>query len=111
MRLPAETRLARHVSQQLLDAVRSAPERVVEITLKPEELGRVKMGISIGEGTISVSLVAERSETAELLRRHLEILNQEFKSLGPDRTRKMLTPVGEFCGNHGLVLLYAEVPQ
>ena len=54
----------------------------VEITLNPEELGRVKMSLSSVDGVISVMLTAERLETMDLLRRYATELSQEYQSLG-----------------------------
>lgn len=77
-----ELRMTRHVAAQLLDVARQLPDRPMEISLNPEELGRVKMTLSANENTISVTLMAERGETADLLRRNLETLSQEFRELG-----------------------------
>lgn len=54
----------------------------VEITLNPEELGRVRMSLSSGDRVISVTLTAERMETIDLLRRYATELSQEYQSLG-----------------------------
>jgi flagellar hook-length control protein FliK len=35
-------------------------------------------------GTLTLSITAERPETAELMRRHMDILNQEFSRSGLD---------------------------
>ena len=80
--LPQEPRLARHVAAQLVEAARILPDRPVELTLNPDELGKVRMTLSANEGAISVSLLAERAETADLLRRHIETLSEEFRALG-----------------------------
>ena len=79
---PQEIRLTRNVATQLIEVARALPDRPVEITLNPEELGKLRMTVMTSEGAISVSLLAERAETTELLRRHIEILSQEFQALG-----------------------------
>ena len=79
---PQEIRLTRNVATQLIEVARALPDRPVEITLNPEELGKLRMTVTTNEGGISVSLLAERAETTELLRRHIEILSQEFQALG-----------------------------
>ena len=58
------------------------PSRPVEITLSPEELGRVRLSVSASDGGIVVNVVAERPETLDLLRRHIDQLGQEFQALG-----------------------------
>lgn len=76
----AET--ARHVAGQIATAVSQQPGKVTEIALNPEELGRVRFSLSATEGTITLSILAERPETNDLLRRHIDVLAQEFRSLG-----------------------------
>ena len=78
----ASAETARHVANQLLMAVSSQPGRITEISLNPEELGRVRLSLAAAEGAITVNLLAERPETNDLLRRHIDILAQEFRALG-----------------------------
>ena len=70
------------IGRQLVEAVHRMPERPVELALNPEELGRVKMSISASDGGITVSLLAERPETLDLMRRHIDQLAREFQALG-----------------------------
>ena len=74
--------LPRQIAVQLMDAMRGNPDRPVELVLEPAELGRVRMSMAGGDGTMQVSLTIERMETADLLRRHIETLAQEFRQLG-----------------------------
>lgn len=74
--------LTRHISQQMIDILRSTSERPVEVSLSPEELGRVKLNIVGSEAGITVQILAERPETSDLLRRHIEILADDFRGLG-----------------------------
>ncbi len=86
--IPSEARpatepaIARQTALQIAEAARHLPDRPVEITLNPEELGRVRMTLSAADDAIVVTLAVERGETADLLRRHIETLAQEFRSLG-----------------------------
>lgn len=80
--LPAPGEGSRPPAHQLADAARPLPDGPVEVRLEPEELGRVRMLLSATDGTMNVSLAAEREETAVLLRRHLDELAQEFRELG-----------------------------
>jgi flagellar hook-length control protein FliK len=81
---PVTTRtdLAAHVMRQIADVAQHMPARPVEITLNPEELGRVRLTVSTHEGGITLNILAERPETADLLRRHIGQLGQQFQSMG-----------------------------
>jgi len=74
--------LPRHVAQQMATAVRSAAENSVEITLKPAELGRVHISMSTSEAGVVMHVTAERPETLELMRRHIDQLANEFQDIG-----------------------------
>ncbi|SFR51678.1 hook-length control protein FliK [Yoonia tamlensis] len=78
--MPAET--ARHAAAQIAVAVTERAGRPTEIALNPEELGRVRMTMSAVDTSLTLVVTAERQETADLLRRHIETLAQEFKDLG-----------------------------
>lgn len=78
--------LPRHVAAQLAEAVQRGagpgPERAVELMLNPAELGRVRISMAPGDGMIVVTVLAECGETLDLMRRHADILAQEFHDLG-----------------------------
>jgi len=74
--------LPRGVGLQLAEAASRFPDRPVELTLSPEELGRVRMTLSTVDGALTLSLSAERPETLELLRRHIDELARDFRALG-----------------------------
>jgi len=74
--------IPRHVARQLAEVVRQMPDRPVELTLNPDELGRVRLTFALTDGGINVAVLAERSETMDLLRRHIETLAREFRDLG-----------------------------
>ena len=73
---------AAFVGRQVAEALQKLPDRPVELALSPEELGRVKLSISAAENTITVNVMAERPETLDLMRRHIEQLAKEFETLG-----------------------------
>jgi len=73
---------ARAVASQVMDALSNAQSKKIEIALNPEELGRVRMVLSTTDAGISVSIVAERPETLDLMRRHIGQLTEEFRNLG-----------------------------
>lgn len=78
----AQPEIPRHIARQLADVARQMPERPVELTLNPHELGRVRLTFTLTDGGINVSVLAERGETMELMRRHIETLAQEFREMG-----------------------------
>lgn len=78
----ADAMAARQIAVQLADVAHRFPGRPVEITLNPEELGRVRMTLTASDTAVTVNLFAERGETAELLRRNIETLAQEFRAIG-----------------------------
>lgn len=70
------------LAQQLAGAMSQGRDRPVEVMLSPEELGRVRMTI-VSDGTgLTLTMVAERPETLDLLRRHIDILAQDFRDMG-----------------------------
>ncbi|MGH1330252.1 MAG: flagellar hook-length control protein FliK [Paracoccaceae bacterium] len=70
------------VAQQIAEAARALPDRPVELSLNPEELGRVRMTMHASEGAMSVVMAVERAETLDLMRRHIETLAAEFRAMG-----------------------------
>ncbi|MFT5741947.1 MAG: flagellar hook-length control protein FliK [Paracoccaceae bacterium] len=76
--------MARSASHQIAVAVTQQSDGQTEIRLNPEELGRVRLALSPLENGIVLTIAAERPETADLMRRHLDGLAQEFKALGYD---------------------------
>ena len=69
------------VTRQIADAVRNSDETRFEITLTPEELGKVRLVISPGERP-SVAVYAENRETLDLLRRNADLLDRELRDAG-----------------------------
>lgn len=74
--------VARAVSQQVAVAVTQQSDGQTEIRLNPEELGRVRLALNASETGITLTITTERPETADLMRRNLEGLAQEFRALG-----------------------------
>jgi flagellar hook-length control protein FliK len=73
---------ARHVANQIAVAITNTTGKTTEISLNPEELGRVRLSLSVSDGAITLNVLAERAETQDLLRRHMDQLAQEFRALG-----------------------------
>lgn len=82
--LPARPEAARVIATQMADALIKAQNNKVEIALNPEELGRVRLALSTTDTGILVVIAAERAETLDLMRRHIDQLADEFRNLGYD---------------------------
>ncbi len=78
----AQAEVARHVGGQLAVAVTQNRAGVTEVALNPQELGKVRMTMTAQDNAMILSIVAERPETQDLMRRHIDHLNQEFRNLG-----------------------------
>lgn len=70
------------VIRQIAQAVDGRRPSVIEIALSPPELGRVRMQLAPTETGLAVTVLAERAETAELLRRHGEDLLRDLRAAG-----------------------------
>jgi flagellar hook-length control protein FliK len=79
--------LPRHVAHQMAEAVhRNGGDRGVDLLLNPAELGRVRISLSPGDAGMTVQILADRPETLDLIRRNIDLLAQDFQSLGYDAT-------------------------
>lgn len=72
----------RMIATQLAEAFAAKGERNMEVSLNPEELGRVKMRVSTSETGIVMTIQTERPETGDLMRRHINELAEEFRKMG-----------------------------
>lgn len=79
---PSPRILAAHIATQVAQAAQAQPNGTTDVTLNPKELGQVRLSLQAVDTTISILIVAERPETAELMRRHIDTLAQEFRGLG-----------------------------
>lgn len=78
--------LPRHISMQVVTAIQRGPaEKNLELTLNPAELGRVRISLTPGDAGIVVTILAERPETLDMMRRHVDTLAQDFLGLGYGR--------------------------
>ncbi|MCX7565797.1 flagellar hook-length control protein FliK [Sulfitobacter sp. F26169L] len=79
---PLRSELPPHVARQMIEVMVQAVHRPVEIALSPQELGRVRMSIITDDGAITVNIIAERADTIDLMRRHIDQLGQTFRNMG-----------------------------
>jgi hypothetical protein len=70
------------VAGQVAVAITTTRERQVELRLDPPELGRVQIQLDTSDGGLRAVIVAERTETHDLLRRHAEALERELAEAG-----------------------------
>jgi hypothetical protein len=80
--LHSGTHLSQHIARQIAEALQQVPSRPVEISLNPEELGRVRLAMHATETGIVVNVLAERPETIDLMRRHIASLQGAFQDIG-----------------------------
>jgi flagellar hook-length control protein FliK len=78
----ARTETPAAIGRQMAEALQKLADRPVEVSLNPRELGRVRMSIAAAEAGITVSVVVERPETLDLMRRNIDQLAREFQSIG-----------------------------
>ncbi len=81
---PATAQLVAHQIAAALSDGRSEAGGPVELTLDPPELGRLRMHVTEIAGVMTLTIHADRPETADLMRRHLDLLAQEFAEAGLD---------------------------
>ncbi|MEX0369535.1 MAG: flagellar hook-length control protein FliK [Tateyamaria sp.] len=70
------------VAHSIAEAMKTSPERQIEITLRPVELGTVRMTMVPQDNGMSVLITAERGETLDLMRRNIDDLNRALSDLG-----------------------------
>ncbi len=75
--------LPRNIAAQIAQAMQHGrAERPMELVLSPAELGRVRISMQASEGGMTVQVIADRPETLDLMRRHIDVLAQEFHDIG-----------------------------
>ncbi|MDE4134557.1 flagellar hook-length control protein FliK [Phaeobacter sp. QD34_3] len=74
--------MPRMIATQLAEAFAAKGERNMDVSLNPEELGRVKMRVSTSDTGIVMTIQTERPETGDLMRRHINELAEEFRRMG-----------------------------
>ena len=82
--IPLRADLAPHVARQIGEAMTQASHRPTEIALSPKELGRVQMSVLADDGAVTINILAERPDTLDLMRRHIDQLGQTLRSMGYD---------------------------
>jgi hypothetical protein len=82
---PARAEMAQSAAMQIAAAIQKGGpggKPGIELTLSPQELGRVLLTFTQSETGMVVNVHADRAETLELLRRNIDMLAQEFRDIG-----------------------------
>lgn len=72
------------VVRQITDMLPRLSDRAVEIRLSPEELGTVRLQLVQSDQGLVVHVHAERPETLDLLRRHIDQLARHLEASGQE---------------------------
>lgn len=68
---------------KLIDQLVFKGDGKIDIMLSPKDLGKVEFSFqSHDKSGLSIVILAERDETAALVRRHIDVLTKEFERLG-----------------------------
>lgn len=83
-RLPSPPpEILRQNIRHIAETTRHLDRGTIEITLSPEELGHVRLTVKSHDITgTTVVLQADRPETLDLMRRHVELLAQDMRDFG-----------------------------
>lgn len=81
-KLAQPTQTPAQIVRQLSEAARTSDDKMIELTMDPPELGRVRMTLSEVGGLMTVNISAENQATTELMRRHIDMLRKDFQELG-----------------------------
>ncbi|MBL9058687.1 MAG: flagellar hook-length control protein FliK, partial [Mangrovicoccus sp.] len=98
------------IGSQIADGIRQARDGSIEISLSPEELGSLHMTISGDDLNLQVRIHADRPETEGLLRRHIALLQQDFRDLGYGQVAFDFGPRQDQPARFGMGSLDQEIP-
>ena len=71
---------------QISTVISNTSKGTVEIRLDPPELGRVIISITQSDSGLSATIISEKPEISDLLRRHAELLSRELSKSGFSET-------------------------
>ncbi|EET48898.1 flagellar hook-length control protein FliK [Thalassobium sp. R2A62] len=71
-----------HITQQVAAAIAQSSGGSIEITLNPEQLGRVRVLLTPSDNGTLVALQSERPDVLDALRRHIDLLAQDLGDAG-----------------------------
>ncbi|MDP5218296.1 flagellar hook-length control protein FliK [Ruegeria sp. 2205SS24-7] len=97
---PAQAETARAIAAQINDVLIRRGNGSFELALRPEELGRVRVLMKPIEGAMTLTIIAERPETLDLMRRHIDQLASEFRDMGYSAVHVDLSGAGDGKGDN-----------
>ena len=75
--------ILQQIAPKLIDQLVFKRDGKIDIILSPKDLGKVEFSFqSHDKSGLSIVILAERDETAALVRRHIDVLTKEFERLG-----------------------------
>jgi len=75
--------IMQQIVPKLIDQLVFKGDGKIDIMLSPKDLGKVEFSFqSHDKSGLSIVILAERDETAALVRRHMDVLTKEFERLG-----------------------------
>ncbi len=100
MSQPAATQpqVAQQVFAQIMVAVEQAKTNDIEITLDPEDLGKVRIVLSPKEGGYDITVIASREQTLDMMRKFGSDLSASFAALGYGHTDLNFESSGDESG-------------
>ncbi len=72
----------RELTGQVAEAIKIVGDKVIDVQLSPKELGHIRLLMSHAEAGLMIAIHAERPETMELIRRHIDLLTQDLRIQG-----------------------------
>lgn len=88
------------VAMQILDAAIRATTKPVDLVFDPKELGVVRISMTMADGAVNLTILAERQDTLDLARRHADQLAVELRDLGYGTVNFTFGQQGQFQENN-----------
>ncbi len=79
---PQAAPVASQITAQLPQMLTKAEKQTVELRLDPPELGRVTIHLTTNDQQVTATVIAERVDTVDLMRRHAELLTATLARAG-----------------------------
>lgn len=74
----------RAAMSQMAEIITRHGDGGVDVSINPEELGRVRMSLAATDHAVTLTMNFERPETMELIRRHIDLLANDLRRMGYD---------------------------
>jgi flagellar hook-length control protein FliK len=97
----ANVEVARDLAQQIGARIMPLARGQFELALAPAELGRLEIALREVDGVMTLSVTAERPETLDLIRRHVDLLAQELRQMAQRELLLQLGTGGTGAGSGG----------